>query len=302
MSKISAVINTKNASEFLDRCLQSLNFVDEIIVADMNSQDKTCEIAKKYHAKCFNVPESNHVELVRNEAIVKATHPWVLVIDADECIPSALAAKLRSITAGMDSTASAFKIARKNIVFGAWIKHSGWWPDYQIRFFKKGAVSWSGQIHQQPSVTGSIQVLPATEDIAIEHNNYRTIDEFYTRMQRYTRSETEKIQSTPLDTPITSASLLTTFFHDFFSRYYQSEGYKDGLHGTSLALLQSFYQVTTQLRNWEKNNFAASASEISNKWIQQLLRDWQYWQTSKMANQSRGLVRMYWLLRKKLRI
>ncbi len=301
MSKISAVVNTKNAAKSLKSCLASLDFVDEIIVADMHSQDETRIIAKQHNAVVVMVPESNHVEMVRNQSVEKAKHPWVLVIDADEQIPMALKERLLKLASDRESTVCAYALARQNIVFGAWIEHSGWWPDYQIRFFKNGTVSWDGKIHEQPIVSGSIEKLPANSSFAIQHSNYESIDDFFARLQRYTKSETNK-STARASTAITSTSITKTFFDDFFRRYYLNRGYKDGLHGTSLSLLQSFYQLTTQLRIWESQQFNPASEEISDAYIAQLLRDWQYWRADARAQQTSGIIRLYWLMRKKLRL
>jgi len=95
--KISAVVNTYNEEKNIDACLKSLNFVDEIVVVDMESQDKTKKIAKKYTDKVFNYEKIDYVEPARNFAISKATGDWILIVDADERVPRPLAVKLMEI-------------------------------------------------------------------------------------------------------------------------------------------------------------------------------------------------------------
>src|SRR3972149_2447063 len=78
-----------------------------------------------------------------------------------------------------------YRIPRKNIIFGKWMKHTGWWPDYQIRFFKKGKVTWSDEIHSVPQSSGK-QITLEGEEFALIHHHYTSIDQFLTRMQTYT--------------------------------------------------------------------------------------------------------------------
>lgn len=300
MSQITAIVTTHNAAKTLADCLKSLSFVDEIIVLDMESTDETRGIARKFHTKVISIPPAEYVELVRNISVKEGTKPWILLVDPDEKIPDQLQQKLLSLVDDTHAQVSAYKIARKNLVFGTWIQHSGWWPDYQIRFFKRDTVSWSGVIHEQPSVNGAVGVIDASSELAIEHFNYSTLDEYFQRMLRYTKAEVGDKSSKSL-TKINSDQLFLAFFNDFFRRYYQDEGYRDGLHGTSLALLQSLYQVTTTLRIWEKQQFPYSANTVTDSTINQVISDWKYWQASKMSLQTKGLMKAFWLLRKKLR-
>ncbi|MBP9781470.1 glycosyltransferase family 2 protein [Candidatus Woesebacteria bacterium] len=300
MSQITAIVTTHNAAKTLPECLQSLSFVDEIIVIDMESTDETRAIARKFHTKVLSIPPAEYVELIRNSSITEGTKPWILLVDPDETIPQRLQQKLVSLIDDSRTQISAYKIARKNLVFGAWIKHSGWWPDYQVRFFKRGSVSWSGVIHEQPSVNGAVGVIDASSELAIEHTNYSSLDEYFQRMMRYTQAEAGN-KSEKSFSNITSDQLFVAFFSDFFRRYYQDEGFRDGLHGTSLALLQSLYQVTTALRVWEKQQFPYSDTAITDSTIDQVISDWKYWQASKMSLQTSGLKKAYWLLKKKLR-
>lgn len=300
MSQITAIVTTHNAAKTLPECLQSLSFVDEIIVIDMESTDETRAIARKFHTKVLSIPPAEYVELIRNSSITEGTKPWILLVDPDETIPQRLQQKLVSLIDDSRTQISAYKIARKNLVFGAWIKHSGWWPDYQVRFFKRGSVSWSGVIHKQPSVNGAVGVIDASSELAIEHTNYSSLDEYFQRMMRYTQAEAGN-KSEKSFSNITSDQLFVAFFSDFFRRYYQDEGFRDGLHGTSLALLQSLYQVTTALRVWEKQQFPYSDTAITDSTIDQVISDWKYWQASKMSLQTSGLKKAYWLLKKKLR-
>ncbi len=153
MGKLSAVINTLNEEKNLPRAIASVKgLVDEIVVVDMKSDDETVGVAKKLGAKVYEHPRANYVEPARNFALGKANGEWVLILDADEEISEFLAKKIKEIIA--KPRADYFRLPRKNIVFGKWLKYSRWWPDYNIRLFKKGKVLWTEVIHSVPLTTG----------------------------------------------------------------------------------------------------------------------------------------------------
>src|SRR3990170_3911426 len=192
MNKISAVINTLNEEKNLSRAMESVKWADEIVVCDMYSEDKTVEVAKKLGAKIVRHKRINYVEPARNFVISKASGPWILVLDADEEIPDSLAKRLQEF-AKSKIKSDFVEIPRKNIIFNKWMKASMWWPDYQVRFFKKGSVVWGDKIHSKPDTRGQGLQLPAEEKWAITHQNYQTIGQFIERMNRYTSIEAEEL-------------------------------------------------------------------------------------------------------------
>lgn len=139
MTKISVVINTLNEEDNLPRALASVKkFADEIVVVDMKSDDKTVDIAKKAGAKVYEYKRIGYVEPARNFAIGKATGKWILIIDADEQLPGSLVKELKKIV--KNPSANYYRLPRKNLIFGKWVKHSRWWPDYNIRFFQPSLI------------------------------------------------------------------------------------------------------------------------------------------------------------------
>ena len=173
MTEISVVVNTWNEEENIRRCLSSVKWADEIVVVDMHSTDKTVEIARKFGAKVFFHQYTGYVEPARNFALRCAQGKYILVLDADETTPATLARKLKKIA--KENKFDFVRIPRKNIIFGKWIKHSRWWPDYNIRFFKKGKVTWSDKIHSVPLIRGKGKDLEAKEVNAIVHYHYQSI-------------------------------------------------------------------------------------------------------------------------------
>lgn len=286
MVKISVVINTWNEEKNLPRALASIRgFADEIVVVDMESTDATVEIAKKAGAKVYSHKPTGYVEPARNYAINKATGDWILVLDADEELPAGLSKKLRDLAekpqpkAGrpLDETAAFYRLPRKNLIFGQWIRHSRWWPDYNIRFFKKGSVFWSEIIHRVPETHGRGKDLPGQESFAIVHHEYESISQYISRMDRYTNIQAINLVKEGYE--FSWRDLLSKPTGEFLSRFFFGEAYKDGVHGLALSLLQAFSEISIYLKVWELEKFktiSLDSPEIENEFskIEYELNHW----------------------------
>lgn len=295
---ISAVLVVKNEEKNLARALKSLAFVDEIVLVDMQSEDKTLEIAKKFNCKIYPAPkDSGYVEPARNFSVAKASGDWILVLDADEEISPALAKAIVAST--QNSTADVYFIARSNIIFNQAIRHSGWWPDFQARLFKKGSLKWSEQIHVPPAITGRIEHLPADPELAILHHNYKSVEDFVARANRYT---TLAAGQSPAQ-PINSADLVKTFSQEFFKRFFFDEGVKDGTHGMALALLQANYEVLIKLKQWQKMDFPEPKAkpEQSLAALKQFKKDLSYWLADLELKEAVGSNKIWLKLKRKFK-
>lgn len=274
---ISAVVHTYNEEKNIGRALSSLNFVDEIVVIDMDSTDRTREIAKEFKAKIYNHPFTGFVEAARNFGINKAKGSWIIILDADEEIPRTLAVQIKNSISKGKSGINFFRIPRKNIVFGKWLKHSGWWPDFQIRLFRKGKVHWSNELHGIPLVNGPGADLEARQDLSIIHYHYDTIEQYLSRLNRYTGIQARQYFLQNKKAGLSSLVLEPT--NEFVKRFFKEEGYKDGWHGLCLSLLQSFSEFIVILKLWELSGFKdgpLSLAEIrqSNRKANRILNYW----------------------------
>jgi glycosyltransferase involved in cell wall biosynthesis len=139
---ISAVIITLNEERNIDRCLRSLyGVVDEIVVIDSFSKDKTEEICRAHHARFIQQSFLGHIQQ-KNFAIDQASCEWILSLDADE----ALSEELRNSILTVKSTASVdgYRMNRLTNYCGHWVKHCGWYPDTKLRLVKKNNARWKG--------------------------------------------------------------------------------------------------------------------------------------------------------------
>lgn len=298
MGKLSVVINAQNVESDLPRAIASVKaLADEIVVINQGSIDKTAEVAKKNGAKVFEHESVTHVEKARNFAISKATSDWILILDPDEEIPQKLAEKIKKIIKNPE--ADYYRIPRKNIIFGKWIKHSRWWPDYNIRLFKKGKVTWNEIIHAVPMTQGAGGQIDEKEEHAIVHHHYDSIEQYIDRTNRYTTLQA-KIRFDE-GYKFVWKDLITKPGNEFLSRYFFGEGYKDGIHGLGLSLLQGFSELVLYLKIWQLGKFKDETVEIEQ--AIGLMRDQEkelhFWQNDALYKNSGKLTDR---IRRKLKI
>lgn len=308
--KISVVVSAFNEQEMIEDCLKSAEIVaDEIIVVDNTSQDKTNQIAQK-HAKVFSRP-NDPVNLNRNKnfGFTKATGDWIISLDADERITKELAKEIKSEL--KNSKFNGFEIPRKNIIFGKWIKHSIWWPDYNLRLFRKGKGKFEEKhVHEKLEVTGEVGKLKNP----MIHYNYQTVSQFVNKLNRtYTESETENFIKSGKNIYWFDAIRWPT--NDFVKTFFFEKGYKDGMHGLVLSMFQAFYALVFFAKVWErKENFKdlfSSHSEQSEdsqtKFFQEVIREFQkaakdirYWIFESLIDQN-PIKKIYYKARRKLK-
>jgi len=249
MLKISAVINTRNEELNIEYCLKSVAWCDEIIVVDMESEDRTVEIVKKYTDKVYHHKKVLAFDVARKFAVEKATGDWILLVDADEMVPLSLANTLRNIA--IANSADIISMPFKTYMMGEWIKHTGWWPEYHSRFFKPGSMIFSGAVHAFTAESpGSRKIqLPAKETNAIVHFNYRGSDHFIEKLNRYT--SIEALQMMEDGRRFSLFKMLAAGLRGFQVRYFTQMGFKDGYRGFFLSFMMGFYRALTYIKLWE---------------------------------------------------
>ncbi len=295
---LSVVITTWNEEENLPRAVASVKgFADEIVVVDTESTDRTVEIAKKLGCKVYSHKNTGIVEPVRNFSIAKARGDWVLLLDADEEITTALAKKIQEIV--KNQKGDYFRIPRKSIIFGKWIKSAHWWPDYVYRLFRKGSITWADTIHSIPETTGIGEDLPAKEEFSILHHHYSSIRQFIFRMDRYTDFQFKsKIDSGYV---FTWTDLLVAPINEFINQYFARAGFSQGIHGLALSLLQSFSEFTLYLKLWEQTQFLQS--DINPNEINHILKtkskEFTWWDFQRKINTSIWPISLYWKIKRR---
>jgi len=297
--KISVVISAYNEQQMIEDCLRSAKTVaDEIIFVDNTSGDKTVEIAKKYTQNIFIRP-NDPVMLNRNKnfGFEKSKGDWIISLDADERITPQLAKEIRRTI--NDKRYAGYEIPRKNIIFGKWIEHSIWWPDYNLRLFRRGKGRFPlKHVHEKLVVMGVVGKLTNP----MIHHNYQTVSQFVVKMNTtYTESETENFIKSDKDISWFDAIRWPT--DDFVKTFFFQKGYKDGFHGLMLSMLQAFYSFVFFAKVWEKKeNFKdLTPGNFFSEFLKELAKaskDVRYWIYETLATENPAKKLLYKLKRK----
>lgn len=248
---ISVVISTFNSEEKIEECLKSVVFASEIIIVDGTSSDKTLDIAKKYTSQIFVRPNHKMLNINKNFGFSKATGDWILSLDSDERVTAELQEEIKSEILNSKSEANGYWIPRKNIIFGKWMEHTGWYPDPQLRLFKKGKGKFPEEhVHEMIKVEGDAGQLSGH----ILHYNYDSISQFVQKLGTiYGPNEAEQLINGGYVFNWKDSIRFPT--KEFLSRFFAREGYKDGFHGLMLSSLMAFYHLIVFSYIWEKQKF-----------------------------------------------
>lgn len=252
MSKVSAVISAYNEEKNIERCLQSLSFADEILVVDNSSSDNTAKIAKKYTNKVFSQEnDPSQIDIQKNLGFELASSDWILSIDADEEVSEGLVREIEEVINKKDNTINGYWIPRKNIIFGKFIEYTGWYPDPQLRLFRKGSGKFvKTHVHEPIKLEGKSAYL----NEHLIHHHYNTISEFVNRtINAYAPNEAQNYLNKGYRFSYFDAIRFP--LNEFISRFFARKGYKDGFHGLMLSLLMAFYYFMVFALLWEKQGF-----------------------------------------------
>ncbi len=229
VTDLSVAIITKNEEERLPDCLKGISFADDIVVVDSWSTDRTAEIAREFGCRVF-VEEWKGYGPQKNSAIEKCKSEWVLLLDADE----RLAAGAREIIEKVRRPqAAAFRFRRKNYLHGKWLKHSGYWPDWQIRLINKSRGSFQGTIHEKWVTDGPILDLEA----CIEHYAFSDYSDMLKTLDDYSTVIAKELYAAGKRT--TPAAALCHSAGMFLKIYLIERGFLDGVDGLVTALTKA---------------------------------------------------------------
>ena len=184
--KISACLITLNEERNLPRCLKSVApLVDEIVVVDSGSTDRTLEIAAEFGAVIIHQTWLGYVAQ-KNSALAEATHPWVLSIDADEEISRTLAAAItnlkRAATPESGPDPNGYQFSRLVLYRDRWIRHGDWYPDHLVRLFRRDQARFTGgRVHEKLEIPGEHPLLPGH----LHHFTYANSADRAARSARY---------------------------------------------------------------------------------------------------------------------
>jgi len=252
---ISVYMITKDNIRTVDKALQSVvGWADEIVAVDSGSTDGTVETLKRYTDRVshrdwpgFRDQYQHAQDLTKNR--------WVLFIDADEEIGPDLAQEIVKLFADGEPEADGYIAHRRTYYLGRLIKHGGWYPDFEIRLYRKDRGGWKGGLHAKVHVDGEVREL----DHVYLHYNYKDIADQIRTVNLYS-----DIEAVDMDEANKKTRLFKMLFSPpfrFFRDYILKKGFLDGMPGLIIAVTTSYYIFAKYAKLWERRRVLRSNGE-----------------------------------------
>jgi glycosyltransferase involved in cell wall biosynthesis len=243
--KLSVLLPTKNVEDIISDVLDSVAWADEILVVDSFSADATVAVCQSHGARVLQHVYINSAKQ-KNWALPQCQHDWVLQIDSDEILEEGFHDELREKLSRVPDHVHAFCIPRKNHILGKWMQHSGIYPDYQNRLFRKDKGHWiEREVHAHVVVPGEVQSF----DHHILHYGMPHFSKQIQNLDRYTRYEADEMLKKGR-----KFHLFRLLWHPwfvFFQRYMVYRGFLDGLRGFIYCVYLAFYDFLSYVKLWE---------------------------------------------------
>ena len=230
MADLSIAIITKNEQERLPDCLRSVSFAGDIVVVDSGSTDNTLEIAKDFGCRVYR-EEWKGYGPQKNSALDKCKNEWVLLLDADERLTDSTREIITK--ALVQPSADAYMLKRKNYLHGRWMRHSGYWPDLQVRLINRLRGSFHGTIHERWVTDGRVQAL----DACIEHCAFSNYSDMLKTLNEYSTIIAKELYASGK-----RANSLSPMLHGvgmFLKIYLLEMGFLDGMDGLVTAITKA---------------------------------------------------------------
>jgi FkbM family methyltransferase len=239
---ISGVVLARNEQRNIVACLERLRpHVDEVILIDMHSEDRTVELARPLVDQILTHEVIPNFDAARNMAIPAAKHEWLWFVDADEHIPAETGHIINQLVRQRGHELTAITIPFKSYFCGQWMQHCGWWPGYTMpRVLKRGHFSFSAQLHGGVHHNGPSVRLPPDPDTAVDHYSYESVEHYLDKLNRYT--STEAMQLAAGGATYDWRQAIRHMIHDLWLYYERNPGYLDGVRGWLLAWLSGQYR------------------------------------------------------------
>lgn len=251
MPRLSAIVIAKNEAANIADCLDSLAFCDEIVVVDGGSSDSTVAMANAKGARVVSAPDWRGYGPQKNLALSQAHGEWVLSIDADERVTPALAAEIHSAIA--EAKANGYSMPRLSSFCGKEIHHSGWYPDYVLRLFRRGKARFSDDlVHERVMCDGPVGRL----NEPLRHYTIASLEDALSKIDRYSTAGAEMLVASGRRVFFFSgiAHGLVAFLRTYFFR----AGFLDGAEGFLIARYNAETTFYRYMKAWLKQRRSES--------------------------------------------
>ncbi len=232
--RISAVIMTRDEARNIEAAIESLRFAEQIVVADTGSNDNTIEIARHAGAEVHSI-EFDGFGSSKNRALEFCDGDWIFFLDADERVSPELARSIEGSVVN-DSGYDGYTVNRLSYFLGKPVMHSGWYPDYVIRLFRKGRGKFSDRlVHEGVELNGPAGKL----DGLLYHYSYENLDQYIAKLNVYSRLNAEEMYKKGRKWHF--RDLIVHPAATFVKMYILKAGFLDGINGFLLAILSSYH-------------------------------------------------------------
>lgn len=249
ISKLSVLIPSYNSEKYIRATLESVKWADEILVCDSYSTDKTLAIAREYGAKIIQHEYINSANQ-KNWAIPQCSCEWIFQIDTDEVMEPGLREEIEEILINNDPAVNGYEVSGKNYVYGRWLKHGGFYPDWHMRLFRRDKARYEPrEVHARMEVEGRIGRLSHH----LLHNGFKDLSTWLTKIERYTSYETKQLLKEGKRFRWRKVTLYPLII--FIRGYFLKLGILDGYPGFLMAVLDAFYYLSMHIKLFEKYFF-----------------------------------------------
>jgi glycosyltransferase involved in cell wall biosynthesis len=250
MPKLSVAIITYNENQNIRRTIESVKWADEIVIVDSGSTDGTTAICREYTDKVIHQDWLGFARQ-KNLAIDNTSGDWILSIDADEPVEPELAGEINTIIASPDAL-DGYYIPRKTFFLGKQVHYGGWYPDYNLRLFRKGKGRFEERaVHEAIRLQGTAGLTR----YALLHYAYPDLASYMSSINKYSSLAVTVMGEKGISS--FKAGVINILFRPVFTfilKYFLRFGFLDGKHGLVLNLFHSYYVFAKYAKAWEFKN------------------------------------------------
>lgn len=234
-----------NEEERIQDCLESLRWCDEIVVVDAFSTDRTPEICRRYTDRFIQNKWSGYRDQ-KAFAHSQATKEWVFLVDSDERVTPELREEVQGALARDNGRYAGYAVPRLVHYLDRWWWRGGWYPDYDVRLFRRDRATWGGSDpHEKILVDGEVRRLSKP----LHHYSYRNIDDHLQRINRFTSISSQELKKAGGRWHLSDALLRPAV--RFFRSYVLKRGFMDGFAGFHVAVTAAVYVFLKYAKLWE---------------------------------------------------
>lgn len=248
MERLSVVLIVKNEEERIRRCLESVKWVDEVVVVDGMSTDRTAQICKEYGVKLIPHKFEGDFSIERNIGIDNSAGDWILQMDADEVMTEEFKEELRGILSKRQCEVSAYKFRRDTYLLGHMMRYGGWSP-YVTMLFRRGKARYEGRVHHILKIDGKTGVMKA----GLEHHPCDDIAHLLYKQNRYTSLQAKELFDIEGVLPMGRIRYNIIFkpLKIFRKNYFKKQGFREGIYGFIFSVIDAYSHFLLWVKYWQ---------------------------------------------------